>query len=69
MRKCFSMVQSWLNYVYRTGERKAQADLIRSSYDLMGYQKNGCFFGACIGLDGNRIAGARFMLDGKRSDP
>lgn len=35
-------------------------------YDTIdGYLTNGCFFGAVIGRNGNRIEGARFTLEGK----
>ena len=30
------------------------------------YEVNGCFFGALIGRNGNRIAGAKFSIDGKK---
>lgn len=36
-------------------------------YDSMeGYQTNGCFFGAVIGRNGNRIEGAEFSILGKK---
>ena len=40
-------------------------DVVLGYDELAGYEKNGCFFGATIGRSGNRIAGSRFMLDGK----
>lgn len=40
-------------------------DVVLGYDDLAEYQKNGCFFGACIGRSGNRIAGAGFLLDGR----
>lgn len=40
-------------------------DVVLGYDDLKGYETNGCFFGATIGRNGNRIAGAKFKLDGK----
>lgn len=40
-------------------------DVVLGYDSIEGYQVNGCFFGATIGRSGNRIAGGRFMLDGK----
>lgn len=40
-------------------------DVVLGYDDLAAYEVNGCFFGATIGRSGNRIAGSRFMLDGK----
>ena len=39
-------------------------DVVLGYDDLESYFVNGCFFGACIGRSGNRIADSRFMLDG-----
>lgn len=39
-------------------------DVVLGYDDLESYFVNGCFFGACIGRNGNRIADSRFMLDG-----
>lgn len=40
-------------------------DVVLGYDDIEGYLTNGCFFGACIGRNGNRIADARFKLDGR----
>lgn len=40
-------------------------DVVLGYDSLNGYLTNGCFFGAVIGRNGNRIGGARFFLDGK----
>lgn len=40
-------------------------DVVLGYDDLVGYEVNGCFFGATIGRSGNRIAQSRFTLDGK----
>ena len=40
-------------------------DVVLGYDNIEEYQKNGCFFGACIGRNGNRIAGASFSLDGQ----
>lgn len=40
-------------------------DVVLGYDDIQGYLTNGCFFGATIGRNGNRIEGARFSLDGK----
>lgn len=40
-------------------------DVVLGYDDIEEYMVNGCFFGACIGRSGNRIADARFRLDGK----
>ena len=40
-------------------------DVVLGYDDLAGYEVNGCFFGATIGRNGNRIAQSRFTLDGK----
>jgi len=32
--------------------------------DVTGYEKNGSFFGACVGPSANRIANAKFTIDG-----
>lgn len=40
-------------------------DVVLGYDDLASYEKNGCFFGAVIGRNGNRIAGARFSIYGK----
>ncbi len=33
--------------------------------DIEGYEVNSCFFGACIGRNGNRIEGGKFRINGK----
>lgn len=43
----------------------ALTDVVLGYDELAGYQTNGCFFGATIGRNGNRIEGARFLLNGK----
>lgn len=43
------------------GERK---DLVLGYDKLEDYEENGCFFGAVIGRNANRIGGASFTLDG-----
>lgn len=40
-------------------------DVVLGYDTIEGYLTNGCFFGATIGRNGNRIEGARFTLDGK----
>lgn len=40
-------------------------DVVLGYDKLADYETNGCFFGATIGRNGNRIADARFELDGK----
>lgn len=40
-------------------------DVVLGYDDLESYFVNGCFFGACIGRSGNRIADSRFMIDGQ----
>lgn len=40
-------------------------DVVLGYDDIEGYLTNGCFFGACIGRNGNRIADARFKLEGR----
>lgn len=40
-------------------------DVVLGYDEPAGYEKNGCFFGATIGRSGNRIEGARFMLEGR----
>jgi aldose 1-epimerase len=46
-------------------DKKGKADSVVLSYDnLNGYEK-GSFYGATVGRVANRIAGARFTLDGK----
>lgn len=40
-------------------------DVVLGYDDLASYEKNGCFFGAVIGRNGNRIAGGRFSVYGK----
>lgn len=40
-------------------------DVVLGYDSLDGYLTNGCFFGAVIGRNGNRIGGAHFFLDGK----
>ncbi len=41
------------------------ADVVLGFDDLEGYEKNRKFFGATVGRYANRIAGGRFILDGK----
>ena len=40
-------------------------DVVLGYDELSSYEVNGCFFGATIGRNGNRIAGGRFLADGK----
>ena len=40
-------------------------DVVLGYDDMRGYLSNGCFFGATIGRNGNRIANAKFSLYGK----
>ena len=40
-------------------------DVVLGYDDMRGYLSNGCFFGATIGRNGNRIGGARFSLYGE----
>lgn len=40
-------------------------DVLLGYDELAGYEKNGCFFGAIIGRNGNRIANAKFSIYGK----
>lgn len=40
-------------------------DVVLGYDNLESYFVNGCFFGACIGRSGNRIADSRFMIDGQ----
>ncbi len=40
-------------------------DVVLGYDDMQGYLKNGCFFGATIGRNGNRIEGAKFSIYGK----
>ena len=39
-------------------------DIVHGFDRLEDYFENSCFFGACIGRSANRIAGARFTIDG-----
>ncbi len=41
-------------------------DLVLGYDSLAAYEENGCFFGATIGRNANRIGGASFTLDGIR---
>jgi len=41
-------------------------DVVLGYDDILQYTKNGCFFGACIGRSGNRIADACFELEGRK---
>lgn len=46
-------------------DKKGQRTDVVLGYDsLAEYEENGCFFGATIGRNANRIAGAAFTLDG-----
>lgn len=40
-------------------------DIVLGFDDVVGYEVNGCFFGAFIGRHGNRIGQAKFELNGK----
>ena len=40
-------------------------DVVLGYDDLKQYETNGCFFGAIIGRNGNRIADARFSISGR----
>lgn len=40
-------------------------DVVLGYDDVGSYEKNGCFFGAVIGRNGNRIEGGRFSVDGE----
>ena len=40
-------------------------DVVLGYDDLDSYFVNGCFFGACIGRSGNRIADSEFKIDGR----
>lgn len=40
-------------------------DVVLGYDDLKSYETNGCFFGATIGRNGNRIEGAKFSISGK----
>ena len=40
-------------------------DVVLGYDKLEQYEENGCFFGATVGRSGNRIAGSKFMIDGK----
>lgn len=42
-------------------------DVVLGYDDLESYQENGCFFGAVIGRNGNRIEGGRFSIYGKET--
>lgn len=49
----------------RTPDRDGRpADIVLGFDDLAGYTNKGAYFGATCGRYGNRIAGARFRLDG-----
>ena len=39
-------------------------DVVLGYNDIAGYEENGCYLGAVIGRYGNRIAGAKCVLDG-----
>lgn len=45
------------------GEKR---DLVLGYDNLADYEENGCFFGATIGRNANRIGGASFQIDGVR---
>ena len=40
-------------------------DVVLGYDDLKEYETNGCFFGAIIGRNGNRIGGAKFSISGR----
>ncbi|MDO4519525.1 MAG: aldose epimerase family protein [Eubacteriales bacterium] len=40
-------------------------DVVLGYDDIAGYEVNGCFFGATIGRNGNRIANAKFTINDK----
>lgn len=42
-----------------------QRDVVLGYENAEGYLKNGCFFGATIGRNGNRIDQAKFSIDGR----
>lgn len=41
-------------------------DVVLGYDDLKGYETNGCFFGATVGRNGNRIEGAEFLIHGEK---
>ena len=45
-------------------DRGETADVVLGYDTLEGYERNGSFFGATIGPSANRIAGAKFTIDG-----
>ncbi len=46
-------------------DAKGNAEDVCLGYDTLAeYEENGCFFGATIGPNGNRIANAKFSIDG-----
>lgn len=48
-------------------DKNGKADDVVLGYDRAeDYFDNGCYFGACIGPNGNRIANASFTLDGEK---
>lgn len=47
-------------------DKNGRVDDVVLGYDSLDeYENNSCFFGATIGRSANRVAGGRFMLDGK----
>lgn len=50
--------------LYVPDENGRPADLVLGFENVSGYEKNGSCFGATIGPNANRIAGAKFTIDG-----
>lgn len=42
-----------------------ERDVVLGYDSVEGYQRNGCYFGATVGRNGNRIANAQFTINGK----
>ena len=47
-----------------TDSKGKERDLVRGYEDAADYEESGCYFGACIGRNANRIGNAEFSLDG-----
>lgn len=42
-----------------------QRDVVLGYDDVTGYEEHTCYFGATVGRNGNRIAGSKFVINGK----
>lgn len=56
----------WVSTYVPTKEGKL-VDVTLGYDNIEGYMENGAFFGAIIGRNGNRIANAKFAIDGKET--